>query len=176
MLKKIDRRSTRWRYSADETSKDTETFQDLRPQIEFDLDRLVLAQVRFVCGAYVTEDVKYWHAALCAANAAIGPINGPAVFGRCAALVLAIRQERVRDFHFLPAPCERAAPDELEFLDLLAAARSEERGRFERTARSFAGIAEPACLVLAVTSLVGVLNRLSEDINSLGGRQDSKVH
>jgi hypothetical protein len=139
------------------------TFPELAMHLQTKLDRLVVALVRFICASYVTEDAKFWHAAICAADNALGPVDGPALFGRSAAFVLAIRQDREREFHFLPAGCERVGPHELELLALLAAARKLDRGALHFEACRFTGADQPVRTMLAASALVGMVGRLSED-------------
>lgn len=127
--------------------------------IEVDSDRLILAIVRFLCAAYCTDDAKYWHAALCCAEDTMGPIDGPSFLARAATLVIAIRKERIRDFEFLPAACERASPDEAHLLQMLAAARHESGHALSAAAIEFTGIEMPAATILAARVIVAMQRR-----------------
>jgi hypothetical protein len=147
--------------AVDDASRDATSLQSIESHVHCALDRVVLTVIRLLFGSYATENARYCHAALCAADNALGPVDGPALLGRCSAIASAIRQDRERGFRFLPAACEHISPHEIEFLGILEATRSNDRALMETAARAFTGTERPARLVIAATALVETLDRLS---------------
>jgi hypothetical protein len=108
------------------------TYEDLHGHLDADIDRLVLAVIRFtMCGQET--------AALQACVAVLGAVDGPALFNRATALSQAIRRERIGMFHLLPAPCERMTADERDLIDLWRLARQGDHRRLIDAVRTFTG-------------------------------------
>ncbi|MCW1839850.1 hypothetical protein [Prosthecomicrobium hirschii] len=121
---------------------------------------IALSIIRLAMSGYRTGQVACWESAFSATSEILGPVDGPAVFGRVIALVHAVRSERVGTFVFLPVACSELSPDERDLVRLLRAARGRTPVGLDGTAARFGGRETAPLIRLAARALGVLLDRL----------------
>ncbi|MBT9288346.1 hypothetical protein [Prosthecodimorpha staleyi] len=123
---------------------------------------IALSIVRLAMSGYRTGHVSCWDSAFSATSEILGPVDGPAVFGRVIALVHAVRCERVGTFVFQPVACSGLSSDERDLVALLRAARGPEPAGLDGTAARFGGRATAPLIRLSARALGVLLDRLEQ--------------
>jgi hypothetical protein len=139
------------------------TQPDLRVHLDKDIDRLVLAVVRFVLVALSSGRSEPMTAGLRACVALLGPSQGPALFNRAAALAGTIHRDRKRVLHIRPAPSECVTNDELALIDLWRLARAQDSRHLLAAAREFTDREDPHEVIAALIEVVACADAVSAE-------------
>jgi hypothetical protein len=122
-----------------------------------EIEELAISIGRFIIAGYVTGDVACWDAGHDRAEAMLGFIDGPRLVASMAAVIRALRGERGKPWHFMPANCCRLTLDEIDLIELLAAGRLGDRDAVVEGAIRLTGSRSVARLVTAALSAGEVL-------------------
>lgn len=121
---------------------------------------LALSVSRFIAAGALTGDAACWDAAHDCAEALLGPVEGPHLVAAMAAVMRAIRAERLGEWRFMPATCCRLTPDEAALARAFGVARRGRPCAIAEAAQVLAGDREAprlaACLEVAAAMLDGV--------------------
>jgi len=123
------------------------------------LERLSLALIRFIGAGYLTGSADCWEAAHARADDILGPADGPAFVAPAAALVRALRRERVSELEFFPACCRRMSSDEEQLMTLIHAARDGDVAAMEIVSARIMGNGSTTRVVLAARALAALMIR-----------------
>jgi hypothetical protein len=122
-----------------------------------EIEMLAISIGRFITAGYMTGDVACWDAGHDRAETLLGFIDGPRLVASIAAVIRALRGERDKPWHFMPANCCRLTPDELGLVKLLAVGRLGDRDAVVEGAIRLTGSRSVARLVTTVLSAGEVL-------------------
>jgi hypothetical protein len=123
-----------------------------------DAEVLALSVLRFVAAGYMTSDVACWDAAYDGAERLLGIMEGPQLVAAMTRVMRAIRSERQRDWHFMPATCCRVTEDERQLVALLASARQHRRSEVAARAARLTGMSDAPRLAAAVSAAAEMLD------------------
>jgi hypothetical protein len=123
-----------------------------------DAEVLALSVLRFVAAGYMTSDVACWDAAYDGAERLLGVMEGPPLVAAMTRVMRAIRSERQRDWHFMPATCCRVTEDEHQLIALLASARRRHQAEVMARAARLTGLSDAPRLTAAVSAAAEMLD------------------
>ena len=137
--------------------RDCTALPKIKDVCQDEIEMLAISIGRFIIAGYVTGDVACWDAGHDRAETSLGFIDGPRLVASMAAVIRALRGERDKPWHFMPANCCRLTADELGLVKLLAVGRLGDRDAVVEGAIRLTGSRSVARLVTTVLSAGEVL-------------------
>jgi hypothetical protein len=157
--------------------RDCTALPKIKDVCQDEIEMLAISIGRFIIAGYVTGDVACWDAGHDRAETSLGFIDGPRLVASMAAVIRALRGERDKAWHFMPANCCRLTADELGLVKLLAVGRLGDRDAVVEGAIRLTGSRSVAWLVTTVLSAGEVLCELHEALpqSSASARGDHPI-
>jgi hypothetical protein len=140
--------------------RDSTALPKIKDVCQDEIEMLAISIGRFIIAGYVTGDVACWDAGHDRAETSLGFIDGPRLVASMAAVIRALRGERDKPWHFMPANCCRLTADELGLVKLLAVGRLGDRDAVVEGATRLTDSRSVARLVTTVLSAGEVLCEL----------------